>query len=350
MKKDFLCDLKFYRIINGYFDITVKDQNYKIVYPDHQKKYEAEKLYVSLMLNSRFDIEYLNDKQLADLLASNNIWCEQDQTKLESIEQEIDKLKIRLYQNYHNEDIKKQAKSELKTLREYQHELLLNKHSLDYLTLEFFANNIKNQYLISQCILNPNDELVFGNNYYELDLNLLKDIISEIEKHQITAEDLKNICMSDVWKRYLCQENIFGPSIYLNDDQANLMSLQKMYNNIRQHPDCPEEGVLEDSDALDGWFLFQKQQNKKNKKKNEALSKVRGKVGNHDFVYVITNDKNEAEAIEDLNDVRGKELIKSVRDLNLQDGESVKWKDIPYIKQEIQSQAYRNQKQGVPTK
>jgi UDP-N-acetylglucosamine 2-epimerase len=37
VKKDFLCDLKFYRIINGYFDITVKDQNYKIIYPDHKK-------------------------------------------------------------------------------------------------------------------------------------------------------------------------------------------------------------------------------------------------------------------------------------------------------------------------
>lgn len=346
--KDFLLDLKFYRIINGYFDIRVNDQTYKVIYPDHKIKYEAEKLYVSLMEDSRFDTEYLSTEQLNKILSYYEIWSSTQQEKLDSIEKEIDKLKISLYQNYSKEDVKKQAKQELKILREYQHELISAKHSLDYLTLDFFAKNIKNQYLISQCIFTLDDQKVFKNNYYELDLDLLKTIIGEIDKHQITPDDLRNICMGDLWRRYLCQDNIFGPSIYLNDDQANLMSLQKMYDNVRQHPDCPEDNVIEDADALDGWFLFQKEKNKKNKKKNEGLSKVRGKVSNHDFVYVITRDMEEAQAIEELNDIRGKQLVSAVRNANLEDGETMKWKDIPFIKQELQSQAYRNQKKGVP--
>jgi hypothetical protein len=56
----------------------------------------------------------------------------------------------------------------------------------------------------------------------------------------------------------------------------------------------------------------------------------------------------EAQAIEELNDHRGKQILNAVRNSNLQDGETMKWKDIPFIKQEIQSQAYKNQKKGVP--
>lgn len=348
--KNYLLDLKLYRIINGYFNIQIKDQNYRIVYPDNKKKYEAEKIYVSLIEDSRFDTEYLNSSQLEKILIHNEIWSKEQQEQLNSIDEQIDKLKIRLYENYTKEEIKQQAQFELKTLRTYQYELLSKKHSLDYLTLDFFANNIKNQYLISQCILTDNGDQIFDVDYYKMDLDLLRNIINEIDKHQITAEDLRLICLGDTWKRYVCQDNIFGPSIYLNDDQINLLSLQKMYDNVRQHPECPEENIIEDADALDGWFLYQKEKNKKNKKKNEALNKVRGKVSGHDFVYVITQDKAEASAVEDLNDNRGKQLVSAVRNMELKDGEEIKWKDIPFIKREIQSEAYRNQKQGVPTR
>jgi len=347
---NYLTDLKFYRIITGYFEIRVNDQKYKIIYPDIQKKYEAEQLYVSLMQDSRFDTEYLNSAQLEKILIHNEIWSHQEQEKLDGIEEHINKIKIRLYQNYSNDTINKEAKTELKVLRDYQNELLSKKHSLDYLTLDFFAKNIKNQFLISQCTLTLDGRPVFEKDYYKMDPVLLKSIANEIEKHQITAEDLRAICMSDAWKRYLCQDNIFGPSIHFNDDQANLLSLQKMYDNVRQHPECPEEEIISDPDALDGWFLYQKEKNKHNKKKNEALDKVRGKVGGHEFVYVITRDQKEAAAIDDLNDHRGKQLVSAVRNNGLKEGESMKWRDIPFIKQEIQSKIYQNQKQGVPNK
>ena len=346
--ENFLYDLKFYRIINGYFEIQIKDQKYKIVYPDNNKKYEAEKLYVSILQDSRFDTEYLNDVQLQKILQYNNVWNSDKQEKIKEIEQAIDKLKIILYKEYSKKDIRERTKEELEILRKYQNDLLLKKHSLDYLTLKFFANNIKNQYLISQCVLTLDDQPVFGNDYQNMDLSLLRPIVSEVEKNQITASDLRAICTGDLWRRYLCSKDIFGPSIHLNDDQINLLSLQKMYDNVRGHPDCPEEDVIMDSDALDGWFLNQKDKVKERKKKNEALSKVRGKVGSHDFIYIMTNgDKEQIQAVESMNDLRGKSLVKSVKETAKSD-KKTNWRDVPYIKQELKSQAFKNQKQGVP--
>ena len=348
--KDFSCDLKFYRIINGYFNIQVKDQKYKIVYPNNHQKYEAEKLYVSIMQSSRFDIEYLKDHQVQRILEYNDIWSIDQQNNLDMIEKDIDKLKIGLCKGFFDEELRENTKDQIQGLRKIQQELLSKKHSLDYLTLHFFANNAKNQYIIAQCVLTEDGQPVFSEDYANLDFQLLKPITAEVESNQITASDLRNICNGELWKRYLCQTNIFGPSIDLNDDQINLLSLQKMYDNVRQHPECPQEEIILDSDALDGWFLIQKDKQQQNKKKNEALKKVRGKVKNHDFIYVMTNgDKEEIRAVEGMNNLRGKSLVASVRK-TAKSGKKTSWKDVPYIKQELKQEFMKGQKRGVPNK
>ena len=49
-----------------------------------------------------------------------------------------------------------------------------------------------------------------------------------------------------------------------------------------------------------------------------------------------------------MNDSRGRQLVDSVRAATPNVGDEMNWREIPFIKQEIQSEAYRNQKQGVP--
>jgi len=349
LNKDYSLGLKFYKIINGFFYITINNVKYKIIYADNQIKYEAEMLYFSLMNDSRFDTEYLTDSEVQHMLISNGSWSEEQEDKLKKIEDQIDKLKIKLCTYYTDISVNKQAKEEIATLKTYKDELLTNKHSLDYLTLNFFATNIKNKYIISQCVLREDGSNVFGKSYENFDIRLLDQIITEINKyHTITGEELREICLGELWYRYSsCKDSIFGPLIDLNDDQINLISLTRMYENVRNHPECPSDSLIRDNDALDGWFLIQKDKAQKNKKKNESLSKVRGKVKGHDFVYVITQNKEEAAAIESLNDFRGKQLVDNVRN-SVTIGESKKWKDIPFIKQELQSEIYRNQKQGLP--
>jgi len=97
---------------------------------------------------------------------------------------------------------------------------------------------------------------------------------------------------------------------------------------------------------LDGWFLHQKNEYEKNKKKNKALEKVRGKVKNSDFVYIVADNDEEAEAIQELNDQVGKNLIQSINSsLKKSDGKAVKWTDVGQIKQDIKNQAFEQFKQ-----
>ena len=305
-------------------------------------------LYVSLMEDSKYDMEYLNSAQLNAILKHEDIWDEEKEKNLKEVDEQIDKLKMKLCEHWDKKIIKAQAQSELDMLKEYYIEMKTMKHSLDYLTLNHYANNIKNEYILSQCILDMDNRKVFDEDYDNIDPEELKPFLAEIMKNQLSGTDLREICKGDEWKRYSNSDNVFGPTITLNDDQNNLLALQRMYDNVRQHPESPPEDLIDNPDALDGWFLIQKDKSEKNRQKNKALEKVRGKVGSHDFQYIMTRDMNEAAAIEDMNDSRGRQLVDAVRAATPNDGDTMKWREVPFIKQEIQSDAYRNQKQGVP--
>jgi hypothetical protein len=59
--------------------------------------------------------------------------------------------------------------------------------------------------------------------------------------------------------------------------------------------------VIEDDDALDGWLVKQKREN--DRRKNEKTADdVLGQHSNADEVYIMTDGREEAEAIYDMND------------------------------------------------
>lgn len=334
MLSNYDLNLKFYRIINGYYYILLNNTRYKIIYPSIAIKYIAEQIYVSILQDSRFETEYISENQLQNILKNNNIWIESMENDLTTAKKQLDQYKVKLFQYYDNTDLRLEIKQSIEAINKTISLLLQKKHSFDYLTLNNFAESVKNQYIISQCIFDQNNNSVFDDNYENLDQSLLYQFIKPIEENQITATDLRNIVKTDLWKSFTCQDNVFGPSINLNDDQKNLLSLERMYNNVRQHPECPDDKIINDDDALDGWFLYQKDKAKTTKKKNEVLKRIGGKINKHDNVYILTDNIEEHKSILDMNDNTGKAVLKSI-DKAIQDKQTIDWKDIPAVKQDI---------------
>lgn len=333
---DYKLNYKLYSILNGYYYIVVNGTKYKVIYPSIEVKYRAEELYVGIMENGKYETEYFNDDQVENILRYNKIWNDSMQERLDSCTKIIDEYKICLYQEYFNEDKRKEIKKLLDSIRNGMQELSNIKHSMDYLKLEYFAMSMKNQYIISQRILNFDNSKVFDEDYNNLDSRELSKFLKPIEEKTVTAKDLRDIVKGDTWSQYTVQDNIFGPSIDLNDDQRNLLALQRMYNNVRQHPDCPDDKIIDDDDALDGWFLFQKDKKKKEKIKNKLLDRVRGKVKNHSDIFIFTNNKEERQAIWEMNNPEGKRTIKSIeKTMENRKGEKIAWQDIPIIRQQL---------------
>jgi len=139
-----------------------------------------------------------------------------------------------------------------------------------------------------------------------------------------------------LWRSYYTEHGLFEqPSIYQNDDQRHLVKLTQMYDSVKQHPEAPTEDVIEDDDALDGWFLYQKEKSKQEKTKNQVLDKIGGnsKINKAGEVFVITNDQQEFRTINNLNDPKTKQDIARTRQIAKQKG-SVSWTDLDHVIQD----------------
>ena len=72
-----------------------------------------------------------------------------------------------------------------------------------------------------------------------------------------------------------------------------------MYSKIYEHPECPEDAIIEDDDALDGWMLNQQKENKK-QKMEKGVDNLLGKKGQK-AQEVFLMAKNEEEYEESIN-------------------------------------------------
>ena len=326
-------ELKLYQVLCGYYHVEVKGNKYKIIYPSLDVKYRTEQLYVSILEDAKYETSYISKQELKALLSKNNMWNSDMQKDLDESKKQLDEYKIKLYQNYFK-TIKNDLKEALTAIKQNIQELSVKKHSLDYLTLEDYSSGVKGQYSLSQCIYTLDNKKVFDDDFNKIDISELNKFLKPVSEHQVTAQQLRSIVQQDFWKSYVCQTNVFGNSIDLNDDQRNLLSLERMYQNAREHPECPDDKILNDDDALDGWFLYQRDQAKKNKQKKEALDKIGGNVNKHDNVYIITDNIEDHRAVLDMNDSAGKSIIKSMEKAVEEKGE-VLWQDIPAVKRDI---------------
>jgi hypothetical protein len=88
-----------------------------------------------------------------------------------------------------------------------------------------------------------------------------------------------------------------------------------MYTKIYEHPECPNEDVIEDDDALDGWMLEQQKKNAK-EKTEKGVDNLIGKYGkNAQEVFLMPKDEKEFDQINELNSNQSMAKINARRNL-----------------------------------
>jgi anion-transporting ArsA/GET3 family ATPase len=181
-----------------------------------------------------------------------------------------------------------------------------------------------------------NDKLYFDNPYGEnYEAKKLNYFIREILNNSIDITTLKMIARSELWKSYINSNSQAEHNINLNDDYRYLLSIHKMYENAKQHPEAPTEEIISDDDALDGWFLFQNQKMEKEKRKNVTLDKFGKKIKESDHVFILGENQQEIQEIYSLNDNKERMIAQQVIDASYNSKELVDWKDLPFVKQQL---------------
>ena len=102
-------------------------------------KTQFDILVEQILEENKFDLSWFSDMQISMILNQNNIWNNQKEENLKKQESLLDSEKILLYQNFMNAKKKEYHKKTIKTINNSINTLILEKKSLDYLTLSFFA-------------------------------------------------------------------------------------------------------------------------------------------------------------------------------------------------------------------
>jgi acylphosphatase len=342
-----------YRIISGVHHVSIDGSRYKIVTPTLDIRQRAYFIYEDIVQNHRFDTkQWLTRGEVDTLLYREKIWDKNVQDDLKILKNRLDDLKIELYLKFLDPTMKKKIKKSIKLGSQKVAKLQSKQSEMDHLTLEHYAETIKHEYILSQTIYNEKDQLAF--DFEKTPQNKMHHVINELHKHAITTSELRSLSRSDLWRSYwnCTSENIFpGPVYNWSDDQRMLITFTKMYDNIYENPERPEDEVIQDDDALDGWMIFIKRRQEKERKKTKLMDAIGGKYKNANEIFIVTDSAEEARQIYSLNDAQGMAEVQHIKKMGKDADQPIPWQELPHVQLQLQQQLReKNKLQAVASK
>ena len=317
---DYELDTLINRIISGYQFIEIKDNLYKLISPTVDLKMAADYLYHKTYQDNLFS-SFIPKEDIHYFLISTDMISEDIDKQIKTTEKTLENAKIQYYKQFFQKSVKSRNQRKIRSIESVLHKAYNDKQYLDFLTLEHYCENIKNEYLLCKTLMDQDDNLIF-ENYPNINHILFNNIAQEIAQNIIPVNKYKQIVKSDVWRKLYNSNpaNVFSRSASQHtEEQKAILSINQMYTKIYEHPECPDDTIIEDDDALDGWMLEQQKKNAK-EKAEKGVDNVLGKYGQGaQEVFLMPKDQEEFDQINELNSKQAMAKLNARR--NLKPGE-----------------------------
>lgn len=327
------------RILSGFYIFIYKNTQYKLVYPDINVKYEAELFAQKEYDNNKFN-DWISEDDIVNVLINIGIWTPDGDTKLKSLEKSIEDVKVDIYKNYINQPKLKGLRKTLANYKKNYHRQYEARHCLDHITADGYSQIIKNQYILINSIFDINNSKIFDNSE-TADFNLLSSLSSTIISNNIDISVFRKIAQSDIWRNYWSanKDRVFDKSVIgWTDEQRTLVIITKMYDSAHEHPECPPDNIIVDDDAFDGWMLLQKRENEKIRSKKRTENMLGGKLNKAGEVFLMAQNKEEANSIYNLNDQASLSTIKERNNVIANSDSDIPESKLPDVQRNIQVQ------------
>jgi hypothetical protein len=326
------------RIITKKIYFIYHDNIYYYKYPNSDIKLQSSLIYEEHYDKIKYDnfiqedIDfYLQDFDIADASLKQF---------LEGKYKQIDNLKVELYQNFWKTKESKAARNKLKIVRKTVQDTENQLHYLDSLTTEFLCAQRQNEFLFINGIYDKNHQLVFDYNKIDtISEHMFNGMITVINSKLLKSIDFRYIARSYDWRSIwnIKNHHIFNePIVEWSEEQKSLVAFSQMYDNIHQHLDCPDDKVIEDDDALDGWSIYQNRKLEQEKKK-KGVNSIADKYDKAQEIFLVANDAQEFNNIMDMNDDVAKSKMNSRFDFVQQHGR-VTEDNLPDVRADIRQQ------------
>jgi len=332
------------RIYTGISYLSIDNQPYKLVAPTKDDLALSELVFNEVLSNTRFD-NLITEKQASNYLRVKNIWIDKDEEALKKNQEYLENLKISLYKALYNTKEKKILRRRIKVAKNSISKLLNRKHCLDHMTLENFAQSIRSDFLTAICIENCKGDKIYDYfNFWQSDCYILNHFNNYLSKNIVSPEEFREISRTEPFRSSwsIGKESIFGnSSSELTENQKTIILYSRMYDNVYESSERPDEEVINDDDMLDGWFADARKQADIERKKKEAdkiLDKNGGGSGGE--LFVMADNSLEANRVRGLNTLDSQIKLRSRKEA-LKPGRGIEEQNLPDVKIELQQEAMR---------
>jgi hypothetical protein len=323
------------------------NNTYELRKPSLSLKMRADLVYTSAYEDNIYS-DFILMEDIDYLLIETNIISRDHKKILTKMEKSLDNQKISLYKSYYDTLQRNKIKQKIKNTRQDIDKFYQEQHSLDYLTLEHYCDNIKNEFIITHSLYHyESDRLVF-NFDTPIAFNLFNSIMAIVSQNVIDVSTYKAVARSDYWRNYWNNNktNILDePVKEWSEEQKSLINISCMYDKIQEHPESPKDDIVADDDALDGWMLLQRQENEKQKKEKGVDNMLSGKIKDSSEVFLMAGNREQAQDIFALNSEQGLQTIQQKMSMVTSSDGPIRDAQLPDVKARIINQL-KEQKRG----
>jgi len=323
--------------MSGTTRCLIVDDVYYIHAPSPAHKLEAALEYQDTLYECSFQ-GVLTDEEMLQIMIDNDLWTMDEETELNSVPTRLDALKVEMYQRHVTFQSRRveQVRHLVKRLRHRQHALAVRRHTYDFYTRVGLARTVQLQYLISRNTTDANHQPVDLETQNDWLVRQLLDVYASSLPGELELRALAQYpAWRMIWASGRQEGRVFGvPSIWLTQEQQNLIAWSKLYDNINEHSEPPDKEVIADDDLLDGWII--REQKKREKERSERAGGQQ-KAGAQE-TYIMAETDDDAKRIEAMNDP-SMAFIKRQRMAALKTRKVVGEQHMPDSQQQINVQA-----------
>jgi len=306
--------------------------------PTPEQKMAAQQLYLDILYEAELE-GVLTESEMQAYMLAHGFWSIEEETELSTASTRIDALKEEMYSSYaaFKSTQVERLRRMLTKARTRAGELFRKRHNYDIYTCDGLATIHRLQYVLARTAVD-----IEGHAIVDMDDFYMRQLAEQYTLSKPSDEEIRQLSKSAIWQTIWHSSKgstgVFGvPAVNFSDEQRNLISWSRLYDNINESMEPPEKTVLEDDDLLDGWLILQYKKREAEKQKGRSGGYGQ-RHGGAQEVFIPAETAEDARRIEGMNSFEGKITKRQRANLVKQYGR-IEEQNMPDSRQEIMMEA-----------
>jgi len=318
------------QIVYGAKIIELRNKTLIVQPPTIEEQYLANRFFKKVYDEALLSGIYTRNEML-EIMKEQGVWSEEDEKQIGINKTKIEDAKLKIYKSFFNPKTREAAREQLKEIKNEQYNLLAIKHGNNQHDCEGVATYARWNWLIENTTYHQD------GTKYDFNDHSISTVLRKYNSSSLEIEQFRELAREDPWRSMWATsqspESLFNRrTSELSLDQMTLVSWARLYDSVGEAHEAPNEKIIEDDDAIDGWLIEQRRKREKESNKYK-LDGYDDKHQGADEVYVMASSEEEAAEVYNMNDAEGRMTVKS-RELAVKeaDGGLVNHRDFRDVK------------------